>query len=368
MVGQQFTPQERAFLVRVYIETGSRQETIRQFQHEYPDRQAPSPSTVWRNYQKYVTHGTSTNRNMGNSGRPRTVRSPANVEAVRQTLNLNPHSSARRNDLPQISRSSFNRITHRDLKWHAYHIQKRHALQQGDHQRRINFCQWLVNRPDRFLSDVIIGDEAAFHMNGEVNSWNVRCYAENRNGARNFTYDIPNDQRKLVVWVGLVGDNTIISPFFFHGNVNEDSYLQMINNQVVPELQRYGRGRNGAVLRKWWFQDGAPAHRRRDVRDRLQELFPNRVVALGHQPEWPARSPDLTPLDFFLWGYLKEKVYHTVPANLDDLRNRINREVQALRRTRMVRRAVQDMARRAQRCIQLQGAQVEGQAGLPDQH
>ena len=73
----------------------------------------------------------------------------------------------------------------------------------------------------------------------------------------------------------------------------------------------------------------------------------------------------MTPLDFFLWGYLKQKVYRTAPANLADLQNRITREVQALRRTRMGRRAVQGMVRRARRCIELGGGQVEGRAGLP---
>ena len=47
MVGQQFTPQERAFLVRVYIETGSHQEAMHRFQHEYTGRQPPSPSTIY---------------------------------------------------------------------------------------------------------------------------------------------------------------------------------------------------------------------------------------------------------------------------------------------------------------------------------
>ena len=84
-------------------------------------------------------------------------------------------------------------------------------------------------------------------MNREVNSWNVRCYAENRNGIQDFTYDIPNDQRKLLVWTGLVGDNSIIGPFFFDVNINGDTYLQMINHQVVPELQRYSIQGNGAV-------------------------------------------------------------------------------------------------------------------------
>ncbi len=76
------------------------------------------------------------------------------------------------------------------------------------------------------------------------------------------------------------------------------------------------------------------------------------------------RSPDLTPLDFYLWGYLKMKVFQTPPANLQDLRNRIVGEVQALRMTRQVRAAFQDMTERARRCVVLGGAQVEGRVVL----
>ena len=38
---------------------------------------------------------------------------------------------------------------------------------------------------------------------------------------------------------------------------------------------------------------------------------------------WPARSPDLTPCDFFLWGFLKSKVYATRPRDIPDLKQRI---------------------------------------------
>jgi len=40
----------------------------------------------------------------------------------------------------------------------------------------------------------------------------------------------------------------------------------------------------------------------------------------------PARSPDLSPLDYFLWRHLKSKVYATKPYNLEDLRNQIVHE------------------------------------------
>jgi hypothetical protein len=38
----------------------------------------------------------------------------------------------------------------------------------------------------------------------------------------------------------------------------------------------------------------------------------------------PPRSSDLTPCDFFLWGYVKEKVYaHPIPRDLPEFRQRI---------------------------------------------
>lgn len=39
---------------------------------------------------------------------------------------------------------------------------------------------------------------------------------------------------------------------------------------------------------------------------------------------WPPRSPDLTPCDFFLWGYIKNIVYSQKIRDLNHLKNRIN--------------------------------------------
>ena len=58
----------------------------------------------------------------------------------------------------------------------------------------------------------------------------------------------------------------------------------------------------------------------------LGVLF-NTPVLRVHAP----RSPDLTPCDFFLWGYLKNKVFTTSPENIDVLRQRIIEEFNALR-------------------------------------
>ena len=64
------------------------------------------------------------------------------------------------------------------------------------------------------------------------------------------------------------------------------------------------------------------------VRDWLQEAFNGRVISRTFQNLWPPYSPDLSPCDFFLWGYLKSVVYKDpVPATLEDLKKNIRREV-----------------------------------------
>ena len=112
----------------------------------------------------------------------------------------------------------------------------------------------------------------------------------------------------------------------------------------------------------WWFQDGAPAHRLLAVKNRLINVFGNRLVALGTNVEWPARSPDLTPLDFFVWGYLKSKIFKTPPGNIQILRERIINEITELsQRPEFIIRSIREMRRRTVLCLQRNGQHVEGE-------
>jgi len=61
-----------------------------------------------------------------------------------------------------------------------------------------------------------------------------------------------------------------------------------------------------------YFQhDGAPPHYTNRVRELLNKLFPNRWLGRGGPVAWPPRSPDLTPLDYCLWGHMKTLVNET---------------------------------------------------------
>ncbi|KAJ4427656.1 hypothetical protein ANN_25304 [Periplaneta americana] len=107
----------------------------------------------------------------------------------------------------------------------------------------------------------------------------------------------------------------IIGPYFFaEKTVTANTYLDMLQLYAVPQLP------DGAIFQ----QDGAPPHFANMVRTFLDEQFPARWIGRGSPYiTWPARSPDLTPPDFFLWGFVKDQVYRTPVRDLADLQERI---------------------------------------------
>jgi hypothetical protein len=58
---------------------------------------------------------------------------------------------------------------------------------------------------------------------------------------------------------------------------------------------------------------------------------------------WPPRSPDITPLDFFLWGYVKDKVYVTKVTGVEDLKKRIRDVITTITRGGMLARTWEEL-------------------------
>jgi len=73
---------------------------------------------------------------------------------------------------------------------------------------------------------------------------------------------------------------------------------------------------------------------------------------------WPSYSPDPNPDDFFLWGFLKERVYlDPVPKTIEQLKNNIRREAKKLK-IDMVKRAIDNMIPRVQNLLCKKGGLV----------
>ena len=163
-----------------------------------------------------------------------------------------------------------------------------------------------VDDDDSFLTRVCFSDEATFHVSGKVNKHNCRIL-----GFKNprVVIEHQRDSPKLNVWCGITG------PYFFAEKTVTGNTLQLY---AVPQLP------DRAIFQ----QDGAPPHFANIIRTFLNEQFPARWIGRGSPYiTWPVRSPDLTPPDFFLWGFVKDQVYTTPVHDLADLQERIHAAV-----------------------------------------
>ena len=116
------------------------------------------------------------------------------------------------------------------------------------------------------------------------------------------------------------------------------------------------------VRREFWFmQDGAPAHFSIGVRNYLMETFPHRWIGRGSEFGWPARSPDLNPLDFYYWGHLKSLVYTEPPNNAEELWEKIENSVNFLRHRENVTlfNVRQNLIKRLRKCVEVRGCHFE---------
>jgi hypothetical protein len=132
------------------------------------------------------------------------------------------------------------------------------------------------------------------------------------------------DSSKVNVWCGIMSDR-IVGPFFFffHENtITSAVYLDTLENFVFPQISE--------VDDLIFQQDGAPPHFGAIVRTALDERFPGRWIGRGGPINWPPRSPDSTPLDFFFWGYIKDIVYSEMVEALPDFHRRITAAIAAV--------------------------------------
>lgn len=219
-------------------------------------------------------------------------------------------------------------------KFHPYKMQIKQALAEDDFDRRIQFCELMIERiaeNDQLLKNICFSDESTFFLNGCVNKHNVRYWSD----SNPYFMREGHTQRpqKVNVWAGILGDH-VIGPLFIDANLTADLYLELLMDTIDPlitvlvENSRNDEGNLEFDIDNIFFQqDGCPAHYARHVRTYLDEMYPNRWIGRRGLIEWPARSPDLAPNDFFLWGYLKLVVYKTIPNSIEDLKARITAAV-----------------------------------------
>lgn len=229
-------------------------------------------------------------------------------------------------------------------------------MRPGDFERRFEFCSLIQGEleDDPFMARrIIFTDEATFTSNGTVSSQNCRWWSDVN---PNFTIQTRDQYSfKTNVWCGIYKAR-VIGPYFFRQNLNSQRYLDFLNTYLFNFIHEFPISDR---LQIWYQQDGAPCHSTRNVRQYLNFLFNGKIIDRYSDLFWPARSPDLSPLDFFLWGYLKEKVYLQRPfQNVDHLERVIAEKIRDITPA-MIRNALNGFTSRTITCMERDGGYVD---------
>jgi transposase len=345
--------EERVEIVMLSRQEGwSYRSIAEEFNSRHPERPPVTFSGVAQLIRRFKETGSVTDR--PRPGRPSATDTETR-EAVLAEAMVNPTTSVRRRALELgLNRETLRRMLKNEA-FHPYKLQVLQSLTEGDPQKRLEMCEWFADRLStntRFTEDcVLFSDEALFFVNGEVNVQNTRYWSQN-----NPHWMTPLRQQgaqKLMVWCGLWKAH-VLGPFFFDQTMTGEAYLTMLGDQLMPQLDGLGEG-----LPEWFQHDGAAPHYSRAVRHWLDANLPNWIGRCGPL-EWAPRSPDLTPLDFFFWGVIKEKVYSAKIRNLEHLKARIVSACAEINgNVEMLHRVHENLAKRIHLCMLNDGGHIE---------
>jgi len=169
------------------------------------------------------------------------------------------------------------------------------------------------------LDTILFSDEAHFWLSGYANKQNCRIWAEE-------VKELPLHPDKTTVWCGLWAGG-IIGPYFFKNEasqnvtVNGTRYHAMTTDYLLPEIE--ARDLDDICFQ----QDGATCHTARETMAILREQFGEQLISRFGPVNCPPTSCDITPLDFFLWDYVKSKVYIGKSATIEILEANITRVI-----------------------------------------
>lgn len=335
---------------------GNAYQAQRLYAEAFPNRLLPSDKLFTKLHQRLREYGSFSVRK-SDAGRPRSVSTPEAEVNVLQRIEENPGTSTRRLAAElNIDASLIWRILH-EQQLYPFHIQRVQALTAPDYGSRMVFCRFMLRKVAEnvnFAANILFTDEAIFTNNGVINFHNNHVWADENPHA--VVQSRHQHRFSLNVWLGVLGDR-LIGPAFLPNRLNGELYLGFLNDTLPPLLENVPLNDR---VRLWFMHDGAPPHFSINVREYLNQNYNDRWIGRGGPTAWPPRSPDLNPLDFCIWEYLKSLVYSRPVDNLADLRQQIEDACRTIRRNPgRFERIRASFLRRCEVCVQMEGGHVE---------
>lgn len=347
-----YSVEERLNLYNCYIKNNkSPALALREYSRTYPDNRVPT-KTIFSRIVRDLENGVVVNRKKNRPNFVLTEEKQLEVLLYFEESGERSQRDADR-DIENISRGSIQK-TLQVNNYHPYKFLPTQLLLPADCDERLTFCSTIMDRhfQNNFFSKVLWTDEASFTTAGIFNRKNTHYWSKTN---KHCVKAIKKQGRETVnVWCGIICDR-VIGPIFFDRPLNGERYLDLLMNEIQPIVNELPDNFRENII---FQQDSAPYHTVAPVVNYLNQHFPTWIGRNGTIP-WPARSPDLTPLDFFLWGALKDKVYKNRSNNRNDLRLKIREEINNINETNAVRDAIRKMEAIYTTCIAVEGSYVE---------
>lgn len=343
---------EYANMVFVYgFCNGNATAAVEEYRRRFPRERAPDKNVFIRVFNKLCETGTLPSAKITSEKADRQT-----LEEVENILDLveEDATTSTRRIATQLDISQ-KRVIHtlHEQGLYPYHLQRVQFLHPEDYAKRVEFCRWVTNNR-RVVSRILFTDEATFTRDGINNTHNSHVWSDENPHAiveTNFQHRF-----SVNVWCAMIA-GYLIGPFIMENRLTGEHYLNFLINELPGLLENVPLN----VRRRMYYQhDGAPAHFAREVKQHLDEMFPERWIGRGGPISWPPRSPDLTPLDFCLWGWFKTEVYKVKVNNREALIQRIINTGAVLKeKQELIGQATGAVRRRSRACLELNGGIFE---------
>ncbi|RVE40705.1 hypothetical protein evm_014646, partial [Chilo suppressalis] len=270
---------------------------------------------VYRTIKRYNEDSSVDDRSR--SGRPRSVRTPAVIKAVKARIQRNPKRKQKLLALQMgLSRTTVKRLLNEDLGLRAYRRKTGHRLNARVIDLRLKRCRVLLKRyAGKIYREILFSDEKIFTVEESYNKQNDKLYVHSSKEASNriprvqrghFPSSLSSPRMGVSYW-GLTKVHFCEKGVKTNAVVYQNTVLMNLVEAVSHTMFNN---------RHWVFQqESASAHRAKSTQDWLAA----REIDFIRHEDWRA-SPDLSPLHYKIWQHLEEKACSKPHPNLESLK------------------------------------------------
>ena len=323
----------------------------------YPDKKW-SLATLQKICRRVDTRGSATARKQG-SGRPRTARTAQNIEQVDSLIcshegRPGTHSSTRdRASELGIGHVSVWRIAKMDLRLNSFKRIQGQVLNDAAREKRLTRSKQLLRCCTVPLTKrIFFTDEKVFYLDPLVNRGELWSASRKRDvSPQRLIRQRARFSRRIMVSAGVCYSGKGRLHFIpERAKINAAYYTQ----QLLPKLTEVCRALMGEDF--VFQQDGAPAHSACQAQEWLEQNCPDFIK----KDEWPPNSPDLNPLDYFVWSAMLQSYerFSPKPATVAELKT-VLQAIWISIPQQSIDRAVLSFRKRLQACIQQEGGHFE---------